>query len=420
MGTDDDSLTLDVGRPHELLPWADVEGWNTVTRLFIGVEELYPEADRLAAFLASPCLRGIVELGLHARAPLPGAVLEAAAALPALATLEFSGDCVLDPQVERLASSAGLARLRRLRLMFTPPLSVDAFRALAGATFRPALEELWCLQPGLDDACLAALLAAPWPSLRRLELRDPMLGSESEAALAALRERGVEVGRNATLPPGPAVPTHAELAAQILAHLRGPPDARAFRHALALLRDYDDERFEADLRARCEAALAPWPEGLRRDDLSPLDRESHRPYHTLAHTLDLWVREPADLRVLAGPPRLAKRLVLSVDRPKYLGQVDLATPFPSLEALELGPTASVAWHALDWRLPPTLRELDVWQCFLLFDRDGEPATFRRALRRAAPGLCRVRLPRGRNEFLQQEINSAFGPRGKDGMHDGLA
>jgi hypothetical protein len=415
----DDSLTLDVRSPHELLPWADVEGWGAITKLFVGVDELYPEADRLATFLASPCLHGIVELGLYARAPLPGAVLEAAAALPALTTLEFTGPCVLDPQVERLAASPGLARLRRLRLMFTSPLSIDAFRALAGATFRPALEELWCLHPDLDDAGLTALLAAPWPSLRRLELRDPMLGPAGEAALAALTERGVEVGRNATLPPGSTVPTHAELAEQVLAHLRGPPDARAFRHALELLRGYDDERFEADLRARCEAALAAWPERLRRNELSRFQRDWRRPYGTLARTLGLWVNDLADLQVLTGPPLPAKRLALDVDHPESVGRLDLGAFLPALEALELGTTASVAWHALEWRLPPTLRELDLWNCSSLFDRDGEPASFQRALRRAAPAVCRVRLPRGRTEFLQQEINAAFGPRGKDGLHHAL-
>jgi hypothetical protein len=419
MGAGEHSLDLEVERAPELLPWVDLDGWDVITTLVVCVEQLHPGAEALAAFLASGRLRGVRELVVFAWAPLPPAAIDAIAALPALEGLWLAIDCVFDPQVERLAAAPGLARLRRLVLTVTRPLSVDAFRALAGATFRPGLEGLSCSQPAFDDASLAALLAAPWPSLRRLGLQDTALGAEGEARLSALAgERGVEVTRTAAKAPGgPAAPTHAELGASIVACLRGAPSRQRFQRAFELLAGYDDARYEAELRAPCEAVLAAWPARERCYQLFASAREWRRPYTALARTLRLWVSWAEARWVLTNAPMAVERLELAIEQGEWLEGVDLATYFPALEALELGRTRDVAWRAVGGlRLPPTLRELDFEPCGPIFEGESGPATFRQALRSAAPGLRRVRFAAARDADGERITDGAFGPRDPDGWH----
>jgi uncharacterized protein (TIGR02996 family) len=140
--------------------------------------------DGLAALLASPHLAGLHRLGLYPWPEQPW--IQALLVSPLVRTLTGLGLASSHPvaDVQALASSGLLGRLRKLHFHGRTPWTADASQALAaGPTGR--LEELGWVASALAGPALRALAAAPpLRALQRLAFGNNNFTPDSMAALA--------------------------------------------------------------------------------------------------------------------------------------------------------------------------------------------------------------------------------------------
>lgn len=395
--SDDRALRLEVTGADELLPWLTVSGWETIEELDVRLESIRPRLAALDAFLTSPQLDRLRRLQIKAPEPMSSKAIAAIARLPALEALELEDMAGLDPQVVRLAA-AGPNGLRCLRLMGRE-LSAEGCEALANACFRERLEEL-VIGCDVDERGFAAIARASWPRLRRVQF-GTVHGSEAELAAAP------PPFATSWLIAGDArmIPTHRCLATTVLERLAEPPSRRGFAHALELLSRYDDEGFESELATRCEAAVVHWPANERHVMWhAEMRRWTPRPFWALVRSVEL---------VDGSVPLLPAVTRLVIVDGRSLPDLDLATNAPALETLVVHDGIG---HLLErWRLPGTIRELDLGDYRgELFPRDGYIQPFRAKLDGRLP-FARIRLPAWctRNSAVRFELGSPD----RDGWYD---
>jgi hypothetical protein len=159
----------------------------------LDVSSCYVDGPLVQAVTASANLSGLVHLGLRNN-PLRTKGVEALASAPRLGrlarlelagssgSLAHAGHCFGDKGVKALASGSGLPRLAALDLR-RQRLTAKGIGYLAGSRLAEQLTWLDLRGNSLGDTGVKRLLAAKWPALVWLDVRNTDVGPRARAAL---------------------------------------------------------------------------------------------------------------------------------------------------------------------------------------------------------------------------------------------